>query len=275
IEQAVGQILRKAELATRLHGKDVLPMAGEYTPAVVGKGLADFLRSYDLAAPALEHWLRANDGRRGEFARLLGAALPSRPPTFCTGCPERPVFSAMKLLKRELGPVHVAADIGCHAFATFAPFSQGNSILGYGMSLASAAAVSGTQETRPLSVMGDGGFWHNGLLTGVAGAVFNNDDSVLVVMNNGYASATGPQDILSSKQDKDGRGKGLDIEAALASLGVPWIRRVGTYGVGAVMDTLREAMRTRQKGLKVIIADGECQLARQRRIRPRLARLLD
>jgi indolepyruvate ferredoxin oxidoreductase alpha subunit len=41
------------------------------------------------------------------------------------------------------------------------------------------------------------------------------------------------------------------------------------------MDTLREAMRTRQKGLKVIIADGECQLARQRRIRPRLARLLD
>ena len=31
IEQAVGQILRKSDLATRLHGKDVLPMAGEYT----------------------------------------------------------------------------------------------------------------------------------------------------------------------------------------------------------------------------------------------------
>ncbi len=170
--------------------------------------------------------------------------------------------------------MHVSADIGCHSFATFAPFSQGNSILGYGMSLASAAAVSGTQTNRPISVMGDGGFWHNGLITGVAGAVFNKDDSVLVVMNNGYSSATGQQDILSSKEEPDGRGKGLDIEATLKSLGVPWIKRVRTYGVAGVVDTLREALKTGQKGLKVIIADGECQLARQRRIRPELARMV-
>jgi indolepyruvate ferredoxin oxidoreductase alpha subunit len=167
--------------------------------------------------------------------------------------------------------VHVSADIGCHSFATFAPFSQGNSILGYGMSLASAAAVSGTQTNRPISVMGDGGFWHNGLITGVAGAVFNKDDSVLIVMNNGYSSATGQQDILSSKEETDGRGKGLDIEAALKSMGVPWIKRVRTYGVTGVANTLREALRTGAKGLKVIIADGECQLARQRRIRPQVA----
>ena len=274
IEQAVGQILRKADLATKLHGKDMLPMAGEYTPAVVGSGLAAFLRRYGRPAPALDDWLGAIELRRTKVDQLLATALPARPPTFCTGCPERPVFAAMKLLKRELGPVHVAADIGCHAFATFAPFSQGNSILGYGMSLASAAAVSGTQLARPISVMGDGGFWHNGLLTGVAGAVFNNDDSVLVVMNNGYASATGQQDILSSTQAQDGRGKGLDIEATLTSLGVPWVKRVRSYGVKSMVATLREAMRTRQKGLKVIIADGECQLARQRRIRPQLAQRL-
>ena len=120
--------------------------------------------------------------------------------------------------------------------------------------------------------MGDGGFWHNGLITGVAGSVFNKDDQVLVVMNNGYSSATGQQDILSTKEERDGRGKGLDIEAALRSVGVPWIRRVRTYGVAGVVKTLGEAMRTGKKGLKVIIADGECQLARQRRIRPELAR---
>jgi indolepyruvate ferredoxin oxidoreductase alpha subunit len=120
--------------------------------------------------------------------------------------------------------------------------------------------------------MGDGGFWHNGLITGVAGAVFNKDDSVLVVMNNGYSSATGQQDILSSAEVADGRGKSLDIEAALRSMGVPWIRRVRAYGVAGVANTLREALRTGAKGLKVIIADGECQLARQRRIRPEVAR---
>ena len=157
------------------------------------------------------------------------------------------MFSAMKLLRKEMGPVHVSADIGCHSFATFAPFSQGNSILGYGMSLASAAAVSGTQAKRPISVMGDGGFWHNGLITGVAGAVFNKDDSVLVVMNNGYSSATGQQDILSSAEDAEGRGKGLDIEAALKSMGVPWIRRVRTYGVnGRRQHAARSAAHRRQ-----------------------------
>jgi len=274
IEQAVGQILRKADVQTKLSGKDVLPMAGEYTPLVVGKGLAAFLARYGRAAPALEQWIARVEAQRAEVDKALGAPLPARPPSFCTGCPERPVFSAMKLLRRETGPVHVAADIGCHSFATFAPFSQGNSILGYGMSLASAAAVSGTQASRPISVMGDGGFWHNGLITGVAGAVFNRDDSVLVIMNNGYSSATGQQDILSSEEEQDGRGKGLDIEAALKSLGVQWIRRVRTYGVSGVVTALREALRTDRKGLKVVIADGECQLARQRRIRPETARKL-
>jgi len=273
IEQAIGQILRKADLQTKLHGKGLLPMAGEYTPLVVGKGLSAFLSCYGRTSPELDRWIAKVHAQQAEVEKALDAALPPRPPTFCTGCPERPVFSAMKLLRREIGPVHVSADIGCHSFATFAPFSQGNSILGYGMSLASAAAVSGTQTNRPISVMGDGGFWHNGLITGVAGAVFNKDDSVLVVMNNGYSSATGQQDILSSKVEEDGRGKGLDIEAALKSLGVPWIKRVRTYGVPGVVNTLREALRSGQKGLKVIIADGECQLARQRRIRPELARM--
>jgi indolepyruvate ferredoxin oxidoreductase alpha subunit len=114
----------------------------------------------------------------------------------------------MKLLRQETGPVHVAADIGCHAFATFAPFNQGNTILGYGMSLASAAAVAGTNQRRPVAVMGDGGFWHNGLSTGVAGAVFNRDDAVLVVMDNGYSSATGLQDIPSSALRGAGREAG-------------------------------------------------------------------
>ena len=177
LEQAIGQILRKADLNVVLHGKDLLPMAGEYTPAVLGRGLAQFCRRYAIATPALDHWLARIDAQRAAVDKALGAPLPARPPTFCVGCPERPVFSAMKILRREIGPVHVAADIGCHAFATFQPFSQGNSILGYGMSLASAAAVSGTQTNRPVSVMGDGGFWHNGLITGAAGAVFNKTDN--------------------------------------------------------------------------------------------------
>jgi indolepyruvate ferredoxin oxidoreductase alpha subunit len=271
IEQAIGQILRKADLNTRLCGKDFLPMAGEYTPLVMAKGLVAFFGRHGSTLPKLEDWIAKVEMHQRKVEQALGAPLPPRPPTFCTGCPERPVFSAMKILRKEMGPIHVSADIGCHSFATFPPFSQGNSILGYGMSLASAAAVSGTQEKRSISIMGDGGFWHNGLITGVTGAVFNQDDSVLVIMKNGYASATGLQDIPSSEAEVNGRGKGLDIEAVLRSLGVSWVRSVRTYAVTQVMDTLREALRTPEPGLKVVIADGECQLARQRRIRPEMA----
>ena len=273
IEQAVSQILRKADLNTKLHGKDFLAMAGEYTPFVLGRGLAQFLAAHGRKSDALEAWVSGVDARKTEATKALATALPPRPPTFCTGCPERPIFSAMKILKKEMGPVHVAVDIGCHALATFPPFSQGNSILGYGMSLASAAAVSETQEQRPVSIMGDGGFWHNGMLTGVASAVLNKNDSILIVMNNGYSSATGQQDLPSSAPEDDGRGKGVDIEGTVKSLGVNWIKRVRTYGVANVVNTLREAMQTPSEGLKVIIADGECQLARQRRIRPERARL--
>ena len=193
--------------------------------------------------------------------------LPVRPPTFCTGCPERPVFSAIKLMQRELGPTHISGDIGCHAFATFAPFSMGNSILGYGMSLASAAAVTPNFDRRPIAMMGDGGFWHNGLITGVTSNLFNKGDGVLIIMQNGYASATGQQYLPSSSASRLGAAPGMDIETTLRSLGVTWMRKVRTYGVAKMTATLKEAMRTAERGLKVIIADGECQLARQRRVR--------
>ena len=193
--------------------------------------------------------------------------IPARPPNFCTGCPERPVFTAIKLMQRELGPTHISADIGCHSFATFAPFSLGNSILGYGMSLASAAAVGPNMERRPISVMGDGGFWHNGLITGVASNLFNKGDGVLIVMQNGYASATGQQYLPSSTANRSGTPTGMTIEQTLRSLGVKWLRTVRSYGVAKMAKTLKEAMRTAERGLKVIIADGECQLVRQRRVR--------
>ena len=58
------------------------------------------------------------------------------------------------------------------------------------------------------------------------------------------------------------------IEAACRGAGVRWLRTVSTYSVDTMMDTLREALKTREPGLKVIIAEGECMLNRQRRIKP-------
>ena len=97
IEQAIGQILRKADLQTRIFGKDVLPPGGEYTPRVLGEGLAKFLRANGQPSGALENWLALVDANGKALLGALPAPLPPRPPGLCTGCPERPVFSAMKI----------------------------------------------------------------------------------------------------------------------------------------------------------------------------------
>ena len=286
IEQELATMLRRADIQTPLHGKDMLHQAGEYTTEVMAGGLAKFLQKYlpaQLPDSTLQ-WLDGNRTRRALVAQSLPSPLPARPPSMCIGCPERPVFSALKLAQQDVGNVHISGDIGCHALATFEPFSFGHSILGYGMSLASRAGVSPMMNRRVLSVMGDGGFWHNGLLTGVQSALFNGDDAVLLIFKNGYTSATGTQEIISTPEES-GKAMSADkqqslahlnqtIENTLNGLGVKWMRTVHTYEVDQMRATLTEAFTTPFNGLKVIVAEGECQLERQRRIKPWLASLL-
>ncbi|HEY8356722.1 MAG TPA: indolepyruvate ferredoxin oxidoreductase subunit alpha [Ramlibacter sp.] len=280
IEQAVHAILRRADVQTRVHGKDFLPMAGEYTGGVVLKGVARFVERYApqllegrelpaaaRAAPALA----LLEGTPGAIAiRDAASQVHGRPPSFCTGCPERPIFTAIKLIERELGPHHVSCDIGCHLFSILPPFNIGATTMGYGLGWAGAAALNTTDtDKRTLSIMGDGGFWHNGLTSGVGNAVFNQTDNVLVVIDNGYSAATGGQDVLSSKAANPIRATNHPIEKAVRGVGVDWVRTVSnTYSLEQMRDTLREALTTKAKGPKVIVASSECMLNRQRREKP-------
>jgi len=52
-------------------------------------------------------------------------------------------------------------------------------------------------------------------------------------------------------------------------VGVEWVRTItNTYGISNMRDTLREALTTDVQGPKVIIAQSECMLNKQRRIKP-------
>jgi indolepyruvate ferredoxin oxidoreductase alpha subunit len=193
-----------------------------------------------------------------------------RPPSFCTGCPERPIFTALKMLEKELGPRHVSADIGCHLFSILPPFGIGSTTMGYGLGWAGASAFN-TPEThrRTLAIMGDGGFWHNGLTSGVGNAVFNKTDNVLLVVDNGYSAATGGQDLLSSKARNEIRATNHPIEKAVRGVGVDWVRTVThTYSLADMKQALRDALTTGERGPKVVVAQSECMLNRQRRERP-------
>jgi len=310
VEQNLAAILRQAGVEAALHGKDMLPVAGEYTAAEVLKGVRAFAERYgrleplpppprkviplvqqapgpgvdsapadtlpeELPAGALASaGTRASAGIQDGFApqalaRPISETVHARPPGFCTGCPERPIFSAMKLVERELGPHHVSADIGCHLFSILPPFHIGNTTMGYGLGTAGASALNVPAGKRAIAMMGDGGFWHNGLTSGVANAVFNQSDNLTIVVDNNYTAATGGQDVLSSKATNVTRSTGHAIERAVRGVGVKWVRTMRrTYDVAGMRDALKEALTTKEKGPKVLIAQSECMLNRQRREKP-------
>ena len=266
IEQQLGSYLYKLERKVKLHGKDVLPMAGEYTGQVLLDGVTGFLK---IAAPdMLPGAVRAPNAEAPAIPDLI-ETVPIRPPGFCTGCPERPIFAAMKLTEQELGKHQITGDIGCHLFGVLPPFEIGGSTMGYGLGPASNAAFDGGGDKRVISILGDGGFWHNGLSTSIGNMVFNKSDSVAVIVDNYYSAATGGQDVMSSRAHNDTKSTNNPISKALKGVGVEWVRQIDrTYDVGKLREVLREALTTDYKGPKVIVASSECMLNKQRREKP-------
>jgi len=134
-----------------------------------------------------------------------------------------------------LGKHQITGDIGCHLFGALPPFEIGGATMGYGLGPAANAAFDGGGARRAISMLGDGGFWHNGLSSSIGNMVFNKSDNVVVIVDNYYSAATGGQD---------------------------------------VRDTLREALSTDFKGPKVIVASSECMLNKQRREKPQRAKAI-
>ncbi|RQO44091.1 indolepyruvate ferredoxin oxidoreductase [Variovorax sp. KBW07] len=285
VEQNLATILRQAGSTTALHGKDILPVAGEYTSSELLKGARAFCERYQRLAPlpvpvpvrkviplkevAAIGVDAAPEPALAQPSTSLGEVVHARPPGFCTGCPERPIFSAMKLVERELGAHHVSADIGCHLFSILPPFNIGNTTMGYGLGGAGSSALNAPAGKRAISMMGDGGFWHNGLTSGVANSVFNKSDNLTIVVDNNYTSATGGQDILSSTAVNKTRSTGHEIERAVRGVGVEWVKTLRrTYDVAGMRDALKDALTTKTKGPKVLIAQSECMLNKQRREKP-------
>lgn len=261
IEHELNTLVRRADLQTRVVGKDVLPRAGDYTAHVVLEGLRKFLAEWKPALALPEQAIEP-------LPAPVASQIPARPAGFCTGCPERPVFTSMKLIERELGPAHVSADIGCHLFSILPPFNIGNTTMGYGLGTAGASAFK-PKDKRAIAVMGDGGFWHNGLTSGVGNAVFNKDDTVTLIIDNGYSAATGGQDILSSRADNKERATRHPIERAVRGIGAKWVRTIDrTYDLKKMTAALREALTSPEKGPKIIVAQSECMLNKQRREKP-------
>ena len=99
--------------------------------------------------------------------------------------------------------------------------------------------------------------------------MFNKHDGVTLIVDNFYSSATGGQDIPSSRAVNPRRKTNNSIVNAVRGVGAQWVRQIDrTYDVAKMRDTLREALTTKAEGPKIIVASSECMLNKQRRVRP-------
>ncbi len=293
LEQQIRAIAQSFGLSqVKIYGKGIIPEAGELSPLPMLKSLSSWLSLVfsNQASPALRQVGSAKKGLTGiinkdsgdranrvletysqlavgvnEAAQVFEGLLPPRLPIFCTGCPERPIFSALKLTEKEHGLPHYAGDIGCYIMGAYPPFNQIDSCTGMGTGMASAGAMSRLTGQKTVSFLGDGTFWHSGLTTSVANAVYNNQDALMVIFENGWTSMTGQQENPETGENaRKEESPRMDIGATLAGTGVKYIKEVNPYKVGEVVKELDRAFTSNKKELKVIRSVGECQLEKTR-----------
>jgi indolepyruvate ferredoxin oxidoreductase, alpha subunit len=268
IEEQIRATAQRAKLGeVEIFGKDILPEAGEYTPDHIIKGIGNFLLKNTTSGYERERIQEKSERiakHKEKAANFLKEPVTKRNPVFCTGCPERPIFTAIKILEDDYGKSYYASDIGCYSMSGLPPFDLSNSITGMGIGLASAGALSRMANKRVISFMGDGTFWHSGLTTSITNAVYNKQDATLIILENFWTSMTGHHENPASGKNMRQEGVGMDIEKALKGTGVKWIKKVNPYDLKESMTTLKEAYEE-EKGLKVIISKGECQLEKTRR----------
>jgi len=257
MENELRVLAQKNDLDLEIMGKDVLPRNGEFTVTMV----ENCVRSI-LGEPA------------GEVASCTATELPMRPPNLCAGCPHRGTYFAAK---KVFGDEAVySSDIGCYTLGILPPLQAADFLLCMGSSISAGGGVAKASGQTVVAFIGDSTFFHSGL-TGVANAVFNSHDVLLVVLDNRTTAMTGHQPNpgvdKTSIADND---HPLDIATAVRGLGVKEVREVNPFNQKKTLAAFEELKE--MKGVRVLIAKEPCPLFTRRvykKVAPQVAYVAD
>ncbi|MEE9534728.1 MAG: indolepyruvate ferredoxin oxidoreductase subunit alpha [Acidimicrobiia bacterium] len=220
-------------------GKAFFPRVGEFSPEIVRAGFAQA----GVLKPS------------GQSLPLLQTEGIPRPPVMCAGCPHVTSFMALRSLNAR-----VLGDIGCYTLSAIEPLKAMDTTVAMGSSIGNAVgmAKSGT-ETRPIvATIGDSTFLHASL-PALVDAVYNQADITVILLDNHATAMTGGQDHPGTGRTLRGEPTHkVDYEQLIRAIGVEWVKKVDSYDMGALYQTIREAVEF--KGLSVVISDRPCVL---------------
>ncbi len=230
-------------LGIAVEGKRYFPRVGEFSSEIVRAGLVEAGLLPEGPAPSAV-------GAESDVAEPL-----VRPPVLCPGCPHVSPFMAL----RALG-ARVAGDIGCYTLSALEPLRSIDTTVAMGCSIGNAVGLAKSGgESRPIvATIGDSTFLHAGIQP-LIDAVYNRADITVLVLDNHTIAMTGGQDHPGTGRTLRGEETHrVDLEQLIRSLGVQWLRKVDSYELAEVFQTVREA--TQFEGVAVVILDRPCVL---------------
>jgi indolepyruvate ferredoxin oxidoreductase, alpha subunit len=249
VEEGLKAIAQAQGLTLPIQGKGegLFSRLYEYHPALVRQVMARYFGvAWDAPAPPapLELW---------------GGPLPDRPPNLCPGCPHRATYYAMKIALKDSGLEGIfPTDIGCYTLGLLPPLSMADFLICMGSSISTAAGISRATGQKVVAFIGDSTFFHAGL-TGLANAVHNGHDFLLVIMDNGTTAMTGQQPHPGVTMVPAGYpGKPINLEGVVRALGVEQVWVVNPFKYKESLAAAKEAVNS--KGMRVLISQAPCHL---------------
>jgi len=250
VEDFVMKIAKDVNPDVEVHGKDILPGVGEFSPEMV----------YNAVAPLIG--MKKRD--YGKDDRNLGKMkLPTRKPVFCQGCPHRSTFYAVKKVM-GVNPIW-AGDVGCYVLGMMEPFEMQDFMISMGASLGITHGIKKVSKQKAVVFIGDSTFFHNGM-PGLVNMKVHDTHPLVVIMDNGITAMTGHQPHPGC--DFNGMGdprEPIKIEDVVKSYWVKNLSVVNAYNQKELQEAVREM--SKKKELSVIVAKGTCRLFMKRVMR--------
>ena len=145
------------------------------------------------------------------------------------------------------------------------PLRMADFLVCMGSSVSAGSGFASASGTPVVAFIGDSTFFHSGL-SGLANAVFNKHNLLLVILDNGTTAMTGHQPNPGMLQDVLGQNAmHLDIEAIVRAMGVADVRKIKAYNVRTAIKTFTELKAG--SGVRVLIAEEPCVLYARRTLK--------
>ncbi len=230
-----------------VHGKDLLPAAGELSPTVLRQGLAPLLGGPVVPA--------------GDVGQRPALKVFPRPPTMCVACPHLGVYYTLAQLRN----VNISGDIGCYTLGAGHPWNALDTCISMGASMGVALGMDkgrgpGDENKKVVAVIGDSTFLHMGM-QGLLDIAYNRGNVTVLLLDNRAVGMTGGQENPGSGRDIYGNpAPRVNFAKLVEALGIDpeRIHVVDPYQLPVLFKTLRQETKT--PGPSVIITDRPCVL---------------